>query len=221
MERVVPAGRHNINQILRENKIDEFDLYKMLVLTKGKSPQDTCYIQRTKYENLPDEIKKRIENTISEILPVDGYYILIFFKNGESKLVDIKEINDAAVSVFIQNPERFSRVSGEAGGFGIKWNERAIIPYTELYEKGISLPMSLNNIRDYITERTVNTAQAAEELGCSKQNIEDLTKRGKIHPIRNDKKATLFLKNEIYQRQYKTKEHVKNEKEKEKEMSLS
>ena len=48
--------------------------------------------------------------------------------------------------------------------------------------------------------RIVNATEACRLLGCSRQSIDDLVKRGKLHPIRRDAKYKLFLRNEMPQR---------------------
>lgn len=206
LERIVPPGRHNIAQILKENKMEEYDTFKMLELTRGVSPQDGCCLSKISYEKVPAEIKNRLQNKIQEILPVEDYQLMVFFESGMTKLVDMKKIKDAAVSVFTETPERFERVSVEAGGMAVKWNERAVVSYSELLKNGITLPMSVDNLYGFISDRTVNIAQAADELNCSRQNIEDLIRRNKIRPIRGDAKSTLLSKNQVYQRQFKGKE---------------
>ena len=52
----------------------------------------------------------------------------------------------------------------------------------------------------FVRHRIVNTGEAGRILGCSRQNIDDLTRRGKLHPIRQDEKNKLFLRNEVIQR---------------------
>ena len=52
------------------------------------------------------------------------------------------------------------------------------------------------------THRVINAAEAAEILGCSRQNIIDLTKRGKLHPIKTSEKSTLYLKSEVLKRNW-------------------
>jgi predicted site-specific integrase-resolvase len=48
----------------------------------------------------------------------------------------------------------------------------------------------------------ITAAEAAEILGCSRQNIDDLAKRGKLHPIKSSAKTTLFLKSEVLKRNW-------------------
>jgi predicted DNA-binding transcriptional regulator AlpA len=50
--------------------------------------------------------------------------------------------------------------------------------------------------------RVITAAEAADILGCSRQNIDDLTKRGKLHPIKSSGKTTLYLKSEILKRNW-------------------
>lgn len=44
-ERVVPSSRQNIGQILRENNMQVYDEYALLLKNKGRSCQDECYIE--------------------------------------------------------------------------------------------------------------------------------------------------------------------------------
>ena len=44
-ERIIPAGRHNISQILHDNGISEWTRYNMLMLSMGHSPQDEIIIE--------------------------------------------------------------------------------------------------------------------------------------------------------------------------------
>ena len=69
-----------------------------------------------------------------------------------------------------------------------------------LYDNGTPIPLSLNDFITFIRNLVINTAEACALLDCSRQNIDDLVKRKRLHPIRTDAKAKLFLKNEVMQR---------------------
>jgi ABC-type ATPase with predicted acetyltransferase domain len=43
-DRIIPEGRQNIQSILRNAKMDEYDEFKMLRYTKGKCVQDDLYV---------------------------------------------------------------------------------------------------------------------------------------------------------------------------------
>lgn len=58
-------------------------------------------------------------------------------------------------------------------------------------------------ICSFVSHRVVNAAEAAELLGCSRQNINDLSRKGKLHPIKATEKSTLYLKSEVQKRNWK------------------
>ena len=73
---------------------------------------------------------------------------------------------------------------------------------SELYENGTTVPLTKNDFYSFVANRVVNTAGAAELLGCSRQNVEDLTKRKKITPIKEFENGKLFFKSEIEKREW-------------------
>lgn len=52
----------------------------------------------------------------------------------------------------------------------------------------------------YLQHRVVSASKACTILDCSRQNIGDLMRRDKLHPIRTDVKYKLFSKAEVNQR---------------------
>lgn len=44
--RIVPPGRQNIGQILRENGMKRYDEYELLIKNQGRSCQDECYLEQ-------------------------------------------------------------------------------------------------------------------------------------------------------------------------------
>ena len=70
----------------------------------------------------------------------------------------------------------------------------------KLYESGESLPLALEDFIGFVQHRVVSSNEAARILECSRQNIDDLIRRDKLHPIRRDAKNKLFLRNEVLQR---------------------
>ena len=115
---------------------------------------------------------------------------------------DIDEIagSNKAFDPILRSDSIFCSVAVQTDGYGVRWSEQAVIDNSVLYVSGIEVPLSMGDFRSFIANRVVNTAEAAEMLGCSRQNIDDLIKRGKLHPIREDMRNKLFLKNEIQQR---------------------
>ncbi len=75
--------------------------------------------------------------------------------------------------------------------------ENMTVTDTELYDSGVSVPLSMSDFKDFVEHRVVNSSEAAELLGCSRQNINDIVKRGKLRPLKSNPNSTLFLKSEI------------------------
>lgn len=75
--------------------------------------------------------------------------------------------------------------------------ENMSISDRELYDSGIQIPLSPADFREFVVQRVINAAETAELLECSRQNISDLVKRNRLHPIKASKKNTLFLKSEM------------------------
>lgn len=62
---------------------------------------------------------------------------------------------------------------------------------------------SKEELTKFIADELVNTKEAMEILGCSRQNIFDLIKRGKLIPIKEMPKDRLFFKEDIIERKAK------------------
>ena len=82
------------------------------------------------------------------------------------------------------------------------WDVNMTVSDSMLYRSGKKVPLTAADFRNFVTHRTINAAEAAEILGCSRQNIIDLTKRGKLHPLKTSDKNTLYLKSEILKRNW-------------------
>ena len=90
-----------------------------------------------------------------------------------------------------------SQLSVTAGGHGIRASEGTFLSAEDLREKGRLLPLTQEDFLSYIQRNVIDTATAAELLHCTRQNIQDLVRRGKLHPVLTLKNNFLFLKEDI------------------------
>ena len=97
----------------------------------------------------------------------------------------------------------FRSVKVEVGGYGICWGENLCISREKLYTVGKKIPLTWSEIQSFVSNSTLDSAQAAAELECSKQNIDDLVKRGKLHPVKEGQRYRLFMKSEVEERRWK------------------
>lgn len=200
MQRIVPQDRQNIAQIICDNHLKEYDEYRLLMLANGRCEQDDCYLEDVALEELPSFIKERWQTKINDILPLKPPQILIFFRNEIAGIVDVDSMGIPECRPYLTNNERFNTVEVQPDGYGVYWNERATISYSMLYSYSSKIPLSLADLHDYIKNRTVSSSQVCDILECSRQNVDDLVRRGKIQPIRTDAKYKLFSKTDVLQR---------------------
>ena len=201
-QRIIPSDRQNLGQILKANGLDEYDEFKLLMLSNGRCAQDNCYLEEITLDKIPDELTKRWAKKIEDVIPLAERHLLVFFRDGMVRKCSITPFAEGnpALAPVLRNDDIFCSMAVQTDGYGVRWSEQAVIDHAALYRAGVEIPLSLNDFCSFIANRVVNSTEAAEMLGCSRQNIDDLTKRGKLHPVRADARNTLFLKNEIQQR---------------------
>ena len=199
-QRIVPPERQNIGQILRDNKLKGYDEYNLLLLSMGRCEQDDYYLVQLK--EIPAFIKIRYENKVEAVTPLDDHQLLVFFCNGDAKKYNAKAMYDRLYAYYQRlNPEiLFYQVKVETGGYGVCWGNEVRLSKDELYMHGERFPFTLKEMKAFVQHSTVNSAEAAEILNCSRQNIDDLVKRGKLNPLKKSEKSMLFLKDEVLER---------------------
>lgn len=204
-QRIIPADRQNIGQILKENGLESYDEFELLVKADGRCAQDSYYIAEISLDDLPEYFDVRFDRKVEDVVALSGRRLLIFTRCGEVRLCDLTEwlSSHSAFAPLANNEEYFRGVRIQIGGYGVSWGEPLTISDRELYQIGIPIPITQADFIQYIRQRVVTTAEAAEHLQCSKQNIEDLVRRDKLHPIKQTPKVKLFLKSEIGQRLWK------------------
>ena len=201
-QRIVPQDRQNIGQVLRENGLKSYDEFDLLMLSMGRCAQDNCFLSEICANELPLEVSKRWKIKIEDVLPLKDRSLLVFFRNGAVKKCFLSNLiqDNPQLTGILGKADIFNKVEVQPDGYGISWNESTLISNKTLYECGIDVPLTLDDFICFIENRVINSAQAGKLLDCSRQNIDDLVKRGKLHPIRTDNKNTMFLRNEVVQR---------------------
>lgn len=199
-QRIIPQDRQNIGQILRDNNLKEYDEFALLMLTMGHCEQDDCYLEENSVDPLPDLLIGRWKTKIKDIVPMGMPRLLVFFRNGISKVIDLSEFDNESIVPFLTSQERFNTVEVQPDGYGICWSSSAMLSHKELYSRGVTIPLSLDDLNRYVQYRVVSASEACSILDCSRQNIDDLMHRDKLHPIRTDAKYKLFSKAEVMDR---------------------
>lgn len=204
-QRVIPPDRQNIGQILRENGLKEYDEFELMMLTKGRCEQDDYYLTPIRESQLPQKIVWRFSRKIEDVVPLENNCLLVFFRDGMVRKCDLTAFFREKKQFFIllNRPSYFARVQIQTGGYGLQWDDNQTISDSALRKMGKSVPLSPDDFKQFVTERVINATEAAELLGCTRQYINELVKKGELHPIKTSEKNTLFLKSEIIQREWK------------------
>jgi len=138
---------------------------------------------------------------VKDTFPLENAEVLVFFEDGKTKKFDVKPlISEYPEFEDLNNPDIFQLLKVEPGGYGISWTEDADCSEVELYEKGIDIPLSLEDFRIFVRNCLVTTNEACTLLNCSRQNIDDLVKREKLHPVRVLANGKLFFRTEVERR---------------------
>ena len=201
-QRIVPSDRQNIGQILKDNHLKEYDEYQLLMLSMGRCAQDSYYLAPVSMDKLPAEIVSRFELRIEDIVPLQNNVLLVFFRNGTVKKCDLTKIFEERpqFAILQKQPSLFRNVQMQTGGYGVQWGESLMLSDRDVYNLGTDIPLTADDFRTFVTERIVNTPQAADLLGCSRQYINELVRTGKLQPIISTDKNTMFLKSDLLKR---------------------
>ena len=198
------TDRQNIAQILRDNGLKTYDEFALLMLSSGRCEQDDYYLVPIEEKALPDIVSRRFSRKIEDVVPLENYTLLVFFRDGMIRRCEMRDYFEKRKLFFVllKRPDFFACVHIQTGGYGIQWDENLAISDSELYRMGKRIPMTMDDFRAFVSERIINAAEAAEILNCSRQYINELVKTDKLHPIKTSGKSTLFLKSEVLKRNW-------------------
>ena len=203
-QRIVPSDRQNIAQILKANHLKEYDEFELLMLSQGRCSQDDCYLVPIQFNAVSKDFLLRFEQKIEYAIPLEEYRVLVSFRNEKLKVCDVSDIFNEMIAHNKKYAEKeiFKSVKIMAGGYGLSWGSALQISDKELYERGKIIPLTKEDLVSIVNNGMVNSAEAAQMLGCSRQNIEDLIKRDKIQPIQVKEKNKLFFRDDILKREW-------------------
>lgn len=199
--RIIPTDRQNLGQILKSNKMNYYDEYKLLMKSKGIcSHDDFCIEEISLGESNKSVLNDICKKSIKDIL-VDEEEIIVFFNDDITRKYTIEQLTEKKEKQkYIR--KHLGQCEVMPGGYEINWNDVLCIHVEKLRDLGEQINISFNYFKKFAKNNLVNTAEACEILGCSRQNIEDSVKRDKLKPIQESAKNKLFLRAEINERRW-------------------
>lgn len=200
--RIVPPERQNLGEILRENGLSDYDEQRLLELTQGRCSQDGCYLMPATEDQLPPWYQKRRQKRLADAYALDGCRVLAIFRSGEARVCPLKKALQGrrAYARLLADEQTFMRMQLLADGHGVGWGTKLALSANELRELGRALPLDASDIECLVRQASCDTAETAELLGCTRQNISDLVRRGKLTPLKAGGKSALFLRADVLAR---------------------
>ena len=139
---------------------------------------------------------------MTDVFALDGLRLLACFRDGESLLCDMGELlaNSRIFSRVLADEELFGRATLQAGGHGVCWGETLLVSSHALRNAGTSTGLVASDIVALGRQAVLDTAEVARIMGCSRQNVSDLVRRGRLTPIKSTTRGPLFMRSDVYAR---------------------
>ena len=135
---------------------------------------------------------------IKRISALADMKLLVEFQNGVTKIYDTKKLlQEYDFFEPLKDPDIFNMASVDYNGSAVIWNADMDVSEWELWTNGVEIPLTANDLGQYQINNSVSTAEACKILNCTRQNIDLLTKTGKIHPVIKLGNNKLFSKADI------------------------
>ena len=199
--RIIPYGRQMLPRILEDNSMEEYDEYQLLTLVNGRCEQDDIFLRPTRESLLPSQIQVRLQHKLKEVMPLPyTREILAVFRDETVRRIDLTEwMTTPELKPVCDKEALFQTIRTETGGNGVTWGRGKTIGVQTLYEAGETLHLTGEEL-DYIGFfRLADTADACAILGCTRQYMDQLVKKGRLRVHRTSSGRMLFRRYEIEQ----------------------
>lgn len=111
---------------------------------------------------------------IKNVSPLPNYRLSVQFSEGITKLYDIKPLFDK-LPIFrklAEQPEEFSGVSVDVGGYGIIWNDELDLSCDELWDNGVQVDTPFDGLMAF--------SDATELWGLNESTLRKAITYGKL-----------------------------------------
>ena len=198
-QRIIPSDRQNIGMILKDNGLEVYDEIQLFLLADGRCAQDECYIKQIPFEQLPLNIRKRRKRMIVSAKNISAGRYLVGFVDNKIGLweADRCAFISRQVRRLLTYKNRLSALQAVSSGFELRWDEDAAgISYDAVYENCEFLPVDMESLERFTIGNLVTTQDIINEMGCTRQNINDHVKRGRIRSVDLNAKTQIFSRRE-------------------------
>lgn len=195
-ERVIPSDRQNLASMLKNHKLREYNVFKMLDISKGICAQDNMYIKPI--NEIPKYIELRMKEYVRECAPLSNGRLLCFFNDCTARIMQLSEFEDIDKIEYVLRDEKlFGSLRVVTGGRCVTFNDSIDIPAYRLRQSGVDVPISLDDFITFAKLNILDTTDSCNMIECSRQNLAYLTKKQKLIPIKESVRGNLYLKADL------------------------
>ena len=130
-------------------------------------------------------------------MALDNENLIVSFNDKSVKIFSLKKYSDIDKRFYYLMKNKYvNKVNVQTGGYGIIWDDNFVISNSVLYKQGEKRTMTIE-IMDKWRNDVLTTSEVMKELNCSRQYVNELINKNKLHPIKSLDKTTLFSKSEV------------------------
>ena len=111
---------------------------------------------------------------VKNVFPLPDFKLSVQFSEGATKIYDVKPLFDKipAFAELKNNPEEFSCVTVDVGGYGIIWNDDLDLSCDELWENGVKIETPFDGL--------IAFSDATELWGLNESTLRKAITYGKL-----------------------------------------
>ena len=200
--RLVPESRQNLGEVFKANGLERYDTLRLLEMTGGRNSQDDCYLEPVARGDEPVWLLEREAGRIREAVALPGARLLVAFRDGSVACCDIVQLAEGRPGLArpLSDRSAFERVDVIPGGRGVRWGSRIALDCEELHLCAQPVGLSWDDLAKAAPALLVDAPEAADMMGCTRQNVNALVKRGALPVAKAGGKSTLFLRADVRDR---------------------
>lgn len=158
-------------------------------------------LERTDF--LPDYVQKRILHNLTECVALEDGNLLCFFADRTIRKIDLKLLlQNSDLDELFGDKALYRSARVGIGGYYITFDNRTDLPSWLLYRSGKKIPLEPEAFLAFVQKNILDTTEACNELGCSRQNLSYLVGQSMLSPIKENAKGNLYLKGDILRSQW-------------------
>ncbi|MCD8382259.1 MAG: helix-turn-helix domain-containing protein [Clostridiales bacterium] len=136
------------------------------------------------------------------VTPVSHYRLVILCDDETLRLWSFPFPGRSQKTHPLRDSTLFRQVEITPDGLWVTWPNGEYRCASELCRTGKLLPLSMRDLSALCARNILSTSEVAELLGCTRQNVDSLAARGKLHPVKSYRRNRLFLRGDAIRRRW-------------------